>query len=189
MNSGDNPNTNNAIGQHYGATGRGDITISSAYLTLPDFDTATDLRAKPLFSKVGTTFYTKKFFGTSTVDAWVPIFRLAEIILIKAEALARLNAAVADPEAIVLLNTIRSRAGAASLAPLTQTALIDNILTERRIELAFEGQGEFDFLRTKRSVPARGTTAAQEWNSKYVIFPLPFQEVQRNPNMEQNDGY
>jgi hypothetical protein len=189
MNSGDNPNTNNAIGQHYGATGRGDITISSAYLTLPNFDTATDLRAKPLFSKVGTTFYTKKFFGTSTVDAWVPIFRLAEIMLIKAEALARLNTAVADPEAIILLNAIRSRAGAAPLAPLTQAALIDNILTERRIELAFEGQGEFDFLRTKRSVPARGTTAAQEWDSKYVIFPLPFQEVQRNPNMEQNDGY
>jgi starch-binding outer membrane protein, SusD/RagB family len=189
MNSGDNPNTNNAIGQHYGATGRGDITISSAYLTLPNFDTATDLRAKPLFSKVGSTFYTKKFFGASTVDAWVPVLRLAEIMLIKAEALARLNTAAPDPEAITLLNEIRTRAKAATLTPLTQAALIDNILTERRIELAFEGHGEFDFLRTHRSIPARGTTAAQEWDSKYVIFPLPFQEIQRNPNMLQNDGY
>lgn len=196
MSSGDNPNTNNAIGQHYGSSGRGDITISKTYLSLPNFDRFTDLRAKPLFTysinkttNDTTAFYTKKFFGNSTVDAWVPIFRLAEIILIKAEALARLNTGTADPEAITLLNEIRTRAKAKVLAPTTQAELITNILTERRIELAFEGHGEFDFLRTHRTIPARDNTDAQEWNGDYVVFPLPNQEVERNPNMSQNPGY
>lgn len=196
MSSGDNPNTNNAIGQHYGSAGRGDITISNAYLTLPNFDRFTDLRAKPLFTYSinptthdTTAFFTKKFFGNSTVDAWVPIFRLAEIILIKAEALARLNTGTADPEAITLLNEIRTRAKAKVLAPTTQAELITNILTERRIELAFEGHGEFDFLRTHRTIPARDNTDAQQWNGDYVIFPLPNQEIERNPNMSQNPGY
>lgn len=190
MNTADNPNTNNAIGQHYSSRGRGDITINPAYLALPGFDTTVDRRKTQLVEKVSGAFYTLKYYTTNTIDAWVPIFRLAEINLIKAEALARLSPAVADPNAIVLLNEVRARANAAPLAPATQAALIDAILTERRIELAFEGQGEFDFLRTHRDIPARGTVhTAQAWNSDYVIFPIPFSETQRNTNLIQNDGY
>lgn len=190
MNSADNPNTNNAIGQHYSSRGRGDITINGAYLALPGFDTAVDRRRTQLTEKVGSTFYTTKFYTGSPFDSWVPIFRLAEIKLIKAEALARLSPAVASPEAITLLNEIRARANATALAPVTQAALIDAILVERRIELAFEGQGEFDFLRTHRQIPARTPVhTAQDWNSDYVIFPIPFQEAQRNTNLVQNDGY
>lgn len=194
MNTTDNPNTNNAIGQHYSSKGRGDITISPAYLALPGFDTLVDARKTQLVEKVRSgAFYTLKYYnaaGKNTTEAWVPVVRLAEIMLIKAEALARLSAAVADPNAILLLNEIRTRANAAPLAPATQAALIDAILTERRIELAFEGQGEFDFLRTHRDIPARGSShPVQTWNSNYVIFPIPFAETQRNTNLAQNDGY
>lgn len=195
MNSADNPNTNNALGQHYGAKGRADISISRDYLSLPNFDVKTDLRGKSLYNivvssdKKDTTFYTAKFFGTSAFDAWVPVLRLSEVMLIKAEALARLNTAAADPEAIKLLNQVRVRASATPLAPATAADLITNILTERRIELAFEGQGVFDFQRTHRDIPAHAGLAAQAWNGKYTIFPLPFAEVDRNPNMKQNEGY
>ncbi|HEY9262534.1 RagB/SusD family nutrient uptake outer membrane protein [Chitinophaga sp.] len=195
MNSGDNPNTNNALGQHYGSNGRADISISTAYRTLPNFNYQTDLRGKPLFSysinAAGdtTAFYTKKFFGTSTFDAWVPVIRLAEVMLIKAEALARLNTAAPDAGAITLLNAIRARAKASVLAPATQAELITNILTERRIELAFEGQGVMDFQRTQRDIPAHGNVVTQSWKGKYTIFPLPIAELERNPNMAQNEGY
>jgi hypothetical protein len=196
MNTSDNPNTNNAIGQHYSARGRGDITISGAYLALPGFDTLVDRRKTELVERVvntttgAVTFYTRKYYTTNAVDAWVPIFRLSDIKLIKAEALARLTPGTADPNAVSLLNEIRARANAAALTPLTQAALIDAILTERRIELAFEGHGEFDFLRTHREIPARGSVhTAQAWNSNYVIFPIPFAETQRNTNLQQNDGY
>ncbi|MBO9727299.1 MAG: RagB/SusD family nutrient uptake outer membrane protein [Chitinophaga sp.] len=196
MNSGDNPNTNNALGQHYGSNGRADISISADYRKLPNFDYQTDLRGKPLFTynidkvtKDTVAFYTKKFFGTSTFDAWVPVIRLAEVMLIKAEALARLNTAAPDAEAIRLLNAIRTRAKASTLAPATQADLITNILTERRIELAFEGHGVMDFQRTQRDIPAHGNVITQKWNGNYTIFPLPVLEIERNPNMVQNDGY
>lgn len=194
MNGADNPNTNNAIGQHYGVNGRQDISISKDYRTLPNFNYQTDLRGKPLFAYTfkgpdTLAFFTKKFAGTMPMDAWVPIFRLAEIMLIKAEALARLNTATADPTAIALLNAVRARAQASILAPATQAQLIDNILTERRIELAFEGQAQFDFQRTHRDIPAHGGVNLQPWKGNYTIFPLPNQEVERNPNMKQNDGY
>lgn len=196
MSQSDNPNTNNALGQHYGSSGRGDITINkTAYFRLPNFDPNTDLRAKPLYTfttnaaKTDTTFYTKKFFGTSTVDAWVPVLRLAEVMLNKAEALAQLSPGIPDPQAILLLNKIRARAKAADLHPLTQAELLTNILTERRIELAFEGFGMFDYVRTHRTIPARGNVSAQDWNGKYTIFPIPFSETERNPNLQQNDGY
>ncbi|MGO4288219.1 RagB/SusD family nutrient uptake outer membrane protein [Chitinophaga sp. RAB17] len=195
MNGADNPNTNNAIGQHYGANGRQDISISKEYRTLPNFDYQTDLRGKPLFayniSKTGDTtgFFTKKFAGTNPIDSWVPIIRLAEVMLIKAEALARLNTAAPDAAAVALLNAVRGRAKASILAPATQAELITNILTERRIELAFEGQAQFDFQRTHRNIPAHGGVNEQPWNGNYIIFPLPNQEVERNPNMAQNPGY
>lgn len=196
MNSGDNPNTNNALGQHYGSGGRADVSISAAYRNLPNFNYQTDLRGKPLFSysidkvtKDTIAFYTTKFFGTSTFDAWVPVIRLAEVMLIKAEALARLNTAAPDAGAVTLLNTIRTRAKASVLAPATQAELITNILTERRIELAFEGHGVLDFQRTQRDIPAHGNVGIQKWNGNYTIFPLPFAEVERNPNMAQNEGY
>lgn len=196
MNSGDNPNTNNALGQHYGSAGRADVSISALYRTLPNFDYQTDLRGKPLFSysinKANgdtTAFYTTKFFGTSTFDGWVPVIRLAEVMLIKAEALARLNTGAPDAAAVKLLNDIRARAKASILTPATQAQLITNILTERRIELAFEGHGVFDFQRTHRDIPAHANVSLQPWNGKYTIFPLPNAEVERNPNMEQNDGY
>jgi hypothetical protein len=188
MNTSDNPNTNNAIGQHYSAKGRGDITIGPDYFAIPTFDTTKDGR-KQLIDKVGSLFYTNKYYTTNAVEAWVPVFRLAEIMLIKAEALANLSPAV-DVQAVQLLNEVRKRAGAEELVPLTKQALIDNILWERRIELAFEGHGEFDFLRTHRDIPARGSAhPLQKWNSDYVVFPIPFSETQRNPNLKQNNGY
>lgn len=196
MNGADNPNTNNALGQHYGAKGRADVSISQQYRVLPNFNYKTDLRGKPLFAynidkitKDTVAFYTTKFQANTANDAWVPVLRLAEVMLIKAEALARLNTAAPDAAAITLLNAIRGRAKASVLAPATPAELITNILTERRIELAFEGHGVFDFQRTQRDIPAHGNVAIQPWNGKYTIFPLPFAEVERNPNMAQNDGY
>lgn len=188
MNTADNPNTNNAIGQHYSANGRGDITISDGYFNLPNFST-TDARQSTQFIRdVDGDSYVGKYYD-NVYDSWVPIFRYAEILLIKAEALAQKNTATADPNAITLLRQIRARSGATALAPTTQAALLTNIWDERRIELAFEGHGEFDFLRTKRDIPARAGHLAQAWNSNFVIFPIPLIETQQNLNLVQNPGY
>lgn len=191
MNTSDNPNTNNAIGQHYSPLGRGDISVSAAYRNLPDFGPNDERRTQLVRSTSATAFWTGKYYET-TFDSWVPLLRLGEIILIKAEALARLSPALPDPTAITLLQQVRDRSNASALAPLlTQAALINQILNERRIELAFEGHGMIDFVRTKRDVPARPPTQpnAIAWNAQMVIFPIPFVDTQQNPQLEQNPGY
>jgi len=74
------------------------------------------------------------------------VFRLADIYLLRAEALNNLGR---DAEANALLNQIRVRAGT---APYQGTGydLGDQILKERLRELFYEGQSFYDLVRTKR---------------------------------------
>lgn len=183
MNGGDNPNTNNALGQHYAPSKRGDITVSNDYVAL--MDQTKDLRFKNLIIQQAGSYWTTKYLG---VTDWVPVSRYSEILLIKAEALANLATTV-DVTALGLLNQVRARSLADPVAAVTKADLITAILTERRIELAFEGQGEFDYLRTGRGIPAHSVVAAQAYGSNYVIFPIPFYDTQKNPNLAQNPGY
>ncbi|MGB3467360.1 MAG: RagB/SusD family nutrient uptake outer membrane protein, partial [Cyclobacteriaceae bacterium] len=73
-----------------------------------------------------------------------PIFRLADIMLMKAEALWRINSG--DAEALSLVNQIRQRAGLGNLAILTE----DELLAERGRELFAEGHRRSDLIRFGR---------------------------------------
>lgn len=189
MNGSDNPNTNNALGQHYSPHNRGDISVSTDFIKL--MDTTVDLRYRSnsgdsLMERFGGGFWTRKY--TSLTD-YVPVFRYAEVILTKAEALAQLSAAV-DPTAVTLLNSIRSRAGyTVPLAPATKQALLDAIVKERRIELGFEGQGSLEFQRNKLDLPAHSTVVLQPWGSDYRVLPIPKYDTDKNPKLTQNHGY
>jgi starch-binding outer membrane protein, SusD/RagB family len=186
MDGGDNPNTNNALGQHYSAARRGDIPVSTDYVNL--MDTTVDLRYKNLVQKVSGSFWTTKY--NAGVTDWVPVFRYAEVLLTRAEALAQLAAGTAaDTEATGLLNQVRARSNAGAVNPATKEELLNLIYRERRIELAFEGQGILEFLRTKRDIPAHSGVVAQSWGSDYVVLPIPKYDTDKNPQLEQNDGY
>lgn len=182
MNGADNPNTNNALGQHYSPTNRADIPISPDYVALMG---ATDLRRTKLTTTNSGSLWTKKY---TAVSDWVPILRFSEVLLTKAEAEAEQSTTV-SADAILLLNKVRARSNALPLAPATKTDLINAIWTERRIELAFEGQGEFEFQRTKRDIPAHSTVALQPWASDYTVLPIPKTEIDANPNLQQNNPY
>lgn len=104
----------------------------------------------------------------------IPIIRLAEMYLISAECKARLgNDADAD------YNAVHTRAGLAEKTGVT----LDDILLERRLELAFEGHRIHDIKRL------RGTVDGLNWNDKALVFPIPAREMEANRNLEQNDGY
>ena len=108
----------------------------------------------------------------------ISIFRLAEMHLIRAEANIRLGGATgASP--LDDYNAIRARAG---LAPATEVSLED-ILLERRLELAHEGFKIHDMRRLGESI---GTLPADADN---VVFPVPQREINANPNLTQNPGY
>lgn len=196
MNNNDNPNTNNALGQHYGYNRRADITVSQNYLSLLS---DADARKTECLIQVAASgnWYCNKYRKTSA--DWAPVIRYAEVLLNKAEALMKkpgANAADKDA-AIAILNQIHQRSDpaksytAADFA--TNQALIEEILLERRRELAFEGHGSFDLFRNQKGIPAgRGvaTTAAIEYPSNYFALPIPSYDVEKsNGNLIQNKGY
>ncbi|WP_400193819.1 RagB/SusD family nutrient uptake outer membrane protein [Hymenobacter sp. B81] len=200
----DNPNTNNAIGEHYSPPpGRGDITVTPLSRVIP----ATDKRRTELMVQRSGRLWTRKYsaetstgsYGGANRGAWVPILRYPEILLTRAEVLAKQQAGdQADAEALELLNKVRDRSKPSTAASYTvasfatKQAFIDAILRERRFELAFEGHRIFDLFRNGLDVPARTGSAPAPgipWKSDRAVLPIPANEILRNPNLTQNPGY
>ena len=149
------------------------------------FDT-TDLRGKRNISffdpSDGTTKYGSKWV-TGIGAENIHVFRLAEVLLIEAEAEARQNKL---GEAEATLTPLRTRAGlpAAGLDAMTQAAAIDAILNERRLELAFEGDRWPDLVRTGRVQAFLPGVAAFQ-----TRYPIPLNELDVAPGLVQNPGY
>ena len=178
-----NPGRNNALAAHYSPGIRSDISVSTAYLAL--MDTTVDLRYKNLVIKSNNLFWTTKY--VSLAD-WSPVIRYPEVLLVKAEALARQGAGV-DASAVGLVNSLRTRSKAASINPATKQDLINAILKERRIELAFEGHAYFDFQRNLLDIPAHATIPAQAYGSDFRIWPIPQRDIIIQPTLVQNNNY
>lgn len=135
--------------------------------------------------------YTTKFPDAINNSDNVPLIRITEMYLNRAEALAELNGV--NQESVDLVNALRARAGLPAWTIgqfVSQEAFIDAILTERRKELAFEGHRRMDLLRKAKPLRTSGPTAdnAQPDDPK-TILPIPQREVDLNPNLGQNDGY
>jgi hypothetical protein len=154
-----------------GFGGRGDIRVLQKHR---DLYAPSDVRGG-FFYQAGTGTYTGKFtdqFGN------VPIIRLAEMYLTRAEANFRLNTSIgATPVADV--NAIRTRAG---LTPLT-TVTLNQILNERKLELAFEGHLLHDTKRTGQAV------GSDPFSANRLVLPIPQRERDTNKNLTQNPGY
>ncbi|WP_448518700.1 RagB/SusD family nutrient uptake outer membrane protein [Rhodoflexus sp.] len=121
--------------------------------------------------------------GTIYMDH-IPVLRVSEMILIRAEAQARLGNAA---QALADVNTIRTRAGLQPLAGLSGEALLNEIFLQRRLELAFEGDRWFDLKRLGRDV-IKATGNLQFGDPRYLA-PIPLRELQANSSLVQNNGY
>jgi len=109
------------------------------------------------------------------------VYRYAEILLNKAEALWRLNPN--DPNALELVNLIRERAGVEPFIEITT----DNLLAERGRELCFEGKRRTDLIRFD-------AWSESWWEKNYSedykkIMPIPFSYLTGGTNIKQNPGY
>ncbi|MBO9611682.1 MAG: RagB/SusD family nutrient uptake outer membrane protein [Dyadobacter sp.] len=129
--------------------------------------------------------------------------RYAEILLIAAEASVEVNGP--NAEALGYINQIRARArnwaGRQTTFPedvktgLAKDALIDLILDERRLELAFEYKRWYDIKRRNLGEKVfKGPNSLEPHEtfnaSRDYLMPLPRVELQVNPNLApQNPGY
>lgn len=205
-NANDNPNTNNALPQHYYPNGRGDLAISQTFLnvaTNPYF--ALDDRRRGMIingftPSTAASFYTRKYPDVGTRADWAPVIRYAEIILNYAEATAKLGSGV-DADAVAKLNIVRDRSRVS--APQYSTSsfatkddLIKAILGERRIELAFEGHRFWDVMRNKGTITGKydsdgvSILPSVAFGANKAIFPIPLIEIDKSKNvLIQNTGY
>ncbi|RZJ95140.1 MAG: RagB/SusD family nutrient uptake outer membrane protein [Hymenobacter sp.] len=146
-----------------------------------------DLRLPINSTSTGTTL---KYTHTSTRDDYFNIVRYAEVVLAVAEAAAQTGDLTT---ATTQLNIIRKRAGLANTTATTTAGLVTDILLQRRLELAYEGQYWFDLRRTNTVQSALGstTTTVNAYNQSFRnLFPLPLRDINlSNGVLVQNTGY
>ena len=181
----DNLNPNTIAGTFLPAALGGTRMIEVNPDILAAYETG-DLRRAATIGVSGTISYVKKYTRRVSGDDNFIIFRLAEVILSKAEALAETS--YPNATALSLLNQIRTRAG---LASLTLEEVPDlpsfraRLYKERRLELSYEGHAWFDLVRTDRIGSELGLT-----DPSFKLWPVPAVEILRNPNLlPQNPGY
>ena len=133
----------------------------------------------------GTLRNTGKYPSTAPYEDNISIIRYEEMILIYAEALLATDPA----EALVYLNMIPENRNADTYAAAT----LENILLERRKELAFEGFRFHDLARTGKDIPipdpVQQTHGGPAYGSYNFALPIPANEVDANSNITQNQGY
>lgn len=131
------------------------------------------------------------------------LYRLSDILLMRAEALNQLGDANSKAEALTLLNSIKRRAGVPTVTAdmfASPRELETAILEERQFELFAEGKRWFDLRRTGRVMEvmdpllrqrqeARGLTQTGFGDPGLVLFPISRDALNENPNLEQNAPY
>jgi hypothetical protein len=124
---------------------------------------------------------------SSPITEYLVVLRLAEVVLIRAEARVQQNNL---PGAVDDLNMIRKRAGLGNTSAGNKEEIIQSIEDERQTELFVEwGHRWFDLKRTNHANAVLGILKAPNWQPSDVWYPIPLQEIQRNPALVQNEGY
>jgi starch-binding outer membrane protein, SusD/RagB family len=145
-------------------------------------------------------FITKFSYQDDYVTLSSPhVLRLAEMYLNRAEAYAKTSQSQA---ALDDINVIRTRAGLSgadlyTLGDLQGAATVLNaVLQERRLELAYEGHRAFDVYRNKQAMdrsfpgvhlPEGQTSLIVNYDNPRIIYFIPNDEIFANPAVSQND--
>ena len=114
--------------------------------------------------------------GQLVHNDWV-LFRYADVLLMKSEALVR-----AGQNGDAELQQVRARAGAGA-----RPATLNNLLDERLLEFAWEGMRRQDLIRFgKYHLPISDRPVSSPYRT---VFPIPVDVLSLNSNLTQNPGY
>ena len=191
----DPPGTQNQLAHYFTATSVGGFEEfylnPTGIFADPVYGAGSTDARKSFIIANGTKSFISKFKKPSPYTDYVPVIRYAEVLLNAAEAYARGGNLV---KGLALLSEVRKRSNSMYVFPSadvdTQPALINSILTERRIELIAEGFRSFDLLRLGATIPAKSdaTNVAQAVtpSSPAYIWPISAQELSNNKLMTPN---
>ncbi len=187
----DDDNGSDALGRMYIVEGYGDYLPSQDVIGLiPEGDVRLGVfkEDENLSGALGSVRMDK--FPDPATQNSTPIVRLSEMYLIRAEARAMQNNDTGAQEDVTL---IRQRGlPTADAVTATGEALLDEIATERRIELMFEGHRLWDLMRKKQGVSRTDCTnliCEIPYPNDRFILPIPQREIDANENMVQNSSY
>jgi hypothetical protein len=168
----------------------GDMLCSSELYDL--FET-TDIR-KSLYAtgiRGGlASVFVNKYSSFTGDHSDTKVIRMSEMYLIAAEASYPSNTA----DALKYVNEVTSRRGATAIAS-SGSALLEAIITERRKELAFEGERYLDMQRLQRNITRSKNYPAAALSIDFTnyrrIMPIPQGELDANPSIksQQNPGW
>lgn len=123
-------------------------------------------------------------------DTDIPLFRLAEMYLTRAEAQYRLGGN--DAQAIADVNELRNRAHATPITSINLNMLID----EWCREFYMEGRRRSDLVRFGMFTGSKyiwdfkgGVATGTSVDKRFNVYPIPAADRSNNPNMNQNTGY
>ena len=141
---------------------------------------------------------------------WI-LYRMADVLLMKAEALIWKGGEANFAQALELINKIRTRANVTTLSVQTNAVSQENmlgyLLQERDLEFAAEGKRWYDLLRFGRSqnfkykdqfinmIIENNSTVSASWirsvlkNTDAWYLPISQGEIDSNPNLIQNPYY
>lgn len=138
---------------------------------------------------------------TNTVksDLNYTLYRLADVMLMYAEASNRAGGSP-NNTALAYVNAIRARAKLAPVGSMSQADFEHEVWLQRYFELCFENKMWFDMVRTRKvhndvtgnwdGFVGHTTTAGSTFTEKQLLFPVPQQEIDVNPNLlPNNPGY
>jgi starch-binding outer membrane protein, SusD/RagB family len=152
----------------------------------PALNSSSDARSSLISTNATKQKLLKKFsITTAPFRDYVPVIRYAEVLLNYAEATANANDLAT---ATTLLKAVRNRSNPSFVFSATdidtKDALLNTIMTERRIELLGEGFRLMDLQRKLQTLPAKigsiGTAPLVKPDGKNYIWPIPSGEISVN---------
>lgn len=134
--------------------------------------------------------------NTAKSDLNFTLYRLADVYLLYAEASNRAEGGP-NGNAIAYVNAIRQRAGLAPIGALSQAGFEQEVWLQRYFELCFENKMWFDMVRTRKvhndvtgnwdDFVGHKTVFGATFAEKQLLFPVPKQETDVNPNLLPNN--
>ena len=170
--------------------GVGDADLCVAEELIALFDQKNDLRFKA-FRKAKINgqkvWWTKKFSGWQGAFGLdnVPVIRLSEVVLNRAEAQAELKK---DTEALADVNVLRTKRGLDAVS-FSGAELLNEILLQRRLELAQEGHRFFDLKRRGETISKPAGRTPVSYEDFRVVARISETQMDANKNLENNPGY
>jgi SusD family. len=170
-------------------SGEGELIIAENLRVLfEDGDKRLEMMRKAYFGS-NKVWWTTKFnsWGGSYGQDNVPMIRISEVYLIRAEAALKMASPVYG-QARSDINALRAARGLAAL-PGADASLMDAVLKERRLELCFEGHRFFDLKRQGKDITKEAPSTTLPYTDFKVVAGIPQTEMDVNKNLVNNPGY